>query len=126
MKFACSLSFNDQCCTVQPHQGSLQAELQSTVSGLNKAREEVQQLRSQLAAAAEQSIQLKADLSALKTEASNMERKLSAEVSYHGYIDAISGNVLVILEAFMVTYIQHLCIKARWCAPGHQQQPCQG
>ena len=111
---------------MQPHQGSLQAELQSTVSGLNKAREEVQQLHSQLAAAAEQSIQLKADLSTLKTEASNMERKLSAEVSYHGYIDAISGNVLVILEAFMVTYIQHLCIKARWCAPGHQQQPCQG
>ena len=89
-KFACCLSFNDQCRTVRPHQGSLQAELQSTVFGLNKAREEVQQLRSQLAAAAEQSIQLKADLSALKTEASNMERKLSAEVSDHRSVDALA------------------------------------
>ena len=60
------------------------------MSGLNKAREEVQELRSQLAAAAEQSIQLKADLSALKTEASNMERKLSAEVRNHSFIDAFT------------------------------------
>ena len=111
---------------MRPHLVSLQAELQATVSGLNKAREEVQQLRSQLAAAAEQSIQLKADLSALKTEASNMERKLNAEVSHYRYIDAFSDDVLVILEAFMVTYIQHLCLIAGWCAPGYQQQPRQG
>ena len=78
---------------MQPHQGNLQAELQSTVSGLNKAREEVQQLRSQLAAAAEQSIQLKADLSTLRTEASNMERKLSAEVSSYRFVDAFTDIV---------------------------------